>query len=373
MRILVASDKFKGSLTALEACEAIREGLCEALGESTGISVLPVADGGDGMSRAIVDAKQGEWRTATVSGPLGEPVEAGYGTIDGCRCAVIEMAEASGLWRIGTREKDPWSASTFGTGQLIAQAVNEGAGSVLLGIGGSATNDGGSGLARALGFGFLDSGGEPVEEIPARLTDVVRLTAPATPLPARVTVACDVTNPLLGPEGCTRIYGPQKGIEESAFERHEARLRHLLALLGEEAGSLAGRPGSGAAGGLGFGCLAFLGAELKPGFTLVAEVLDLEAAIRDADLVITGEGKLDGQSLFGKAPAGVAAMARRHGKTTVAFCGIRGEGDLGDLFDAVYEIDRGTRTVEQSMRDGVSLLRTTARGAAARLVALRPT
>lgn len=356
MKILIASDKFKGSLTALEACRAIEEGLKNGNHETR---CVPVADGGDGMAGTLTDALGGEWREVEVSGPLGALVQAGYGIIENGKTTVIEMAEASGLALLGESVKDPWSASTYGTGQLIADAIAQGAKKVILGIGGSATNDGGSGMALALGYRFLDAEGNEVCAVPANLESVVRIEHPSSPDFPEVTVACDVVNPLLGPDGCTRIYGPQKGILPSDFEKHEARLEHLSSYFGDIGTHSAQIPGSGAAGGLGFGSLVFLNARLVPGFDLVSNILNLEEQVRWADIVITGEGKIDAQSLEGKAPAGVASLAKKHGKKVLGFCGLRGDGDLGACFDRIYEIEKGDRSVEESMRDGAELLKLT--------------
>ena len=377
IRLLIASDKFKGSLSGPETCAAIADGFRDALGDSVEISIAPIADGGEGMARGITEARGGEWVTATVADPLGRPVESGFGLItddvNGQRIGVIEMAEASGLWRLASDELDPWRASTFGTGELMRQAIEQhGATRLLLGIGGSATNDGGTGMALALGFRFLDASGEAVEDLPARLNNVTRIVAPERSLPS-VEVACDVTNPLLGPNGCTRVYGPQKGVVESEFERHEARLAHLVTLIGEKGHAAAIEPGSGAAGGLGFGCLALLDASLRPGFELVAEVLGLEAAVRDADLVITGEGKLDSQTLQGKAPAGIAALARDLGKPVAALAGIIAEGAdaaLSERFDFFAALAAEDLSVEESMQRAAPLLRDTARRHADAIVAL---
>ncbi len=358
MKILVASDKFKGSMTAAQACASIQEGL-EMSGGDHEIRCVPVADGGDGMASAITSAKSGEWKEIEVSGPLGEKVSAGFGLIDHGRTAVIEMAEASGLALIEGRILNPWRASTYGTGEMLRYVVEKiGVEKVILGIGGSATNDGGTGMAAALGFLFLGGNKEPVTGLPDGLDRVRSITQPCLmdDFPS-VTVACDVTNPLLGPEGCTRIYGAQKGIGELDFLLHEKRLEHLVDLAGDAGKSAAIVPGSGAAGGLGFGCLFFLNAELVPGFDLVADVLDLEKHIQWADYVITGEGKMDGQSLQGKAPVGVARLAKKHRKRVSAFCGIKGDVDFSAFFDEVIELERGERDIEQSMRDGFALLK----------------
>ena len=344
-------------MKAAIACKAIALGLAD---KGHTIREIPVADGGEGMASALTDSQQGDWIRCEVADPLGEIIRAGFGLIDNGTTAVIEMAEASGLDLLGEKVNDPWRASTFGTGQLICEAMDRGVKRVILGIGGSATNDGGTGMAEALGFRFLDSSGSQVSNLPEFLDGVTRIEFPKQSFPA-ITVACDVVNPLLGPEGCTRIYGPQKGILEEDFEKHEARLQHLAALL--DAKDFADQPGAGAAGGLGFGCLAFTGAKLEPGFDLVAETLNLEEAIAKADLIITGEGKIDHQSLQGKAPAGVAKLAKKHGKAVIAFCGVNEAGHAEELFDEIFEIKRGDLDLEESIKAGPDLLRQTAQNA----------
>lgn len=347
MKVLVASDKFKGSLTAKEACEAIADGL-RAGAANHEIDCVPIADGGDGLARILTDGAGGEWIETEVQGPLGDPIAAGYGIIENGSTAVIEMAAASGIALVGEKEPDPWNASTFGTGQLIADAMERGVDQIVLGIGGSATNDGGMGMAEALGIDAHNPGNEE--------------------FPAKVTVACDVDNLLLGPEGCTRVYGPQKGIREDDFQKHEDRLARLVSALGERGQKYADTSGSGAAGGLGFGCLAFLGAELVPGFDLVASFLGLEEKVKAADLVITGEGKIDLQSLSGKGPAEVARMAQRLGKRRGAFCGFLEDRDLEDHFGPIYEIRDRELSVEENMKLGGERLRRAARIAASALL-----
>jgi glycerate 2-kinase len=279
--------------------------------------------------------------------------------IDRGGTAVIEMAEASGLAQLGGRTYNPWIATTYGTGQLIRNAMERGVKKVLLGIGGSATNDGGAGLAESIGYQFLDSRGNLIKDLPDRLLEAVKILPPAdlANFP-EVIVACDVANQLLGPDGCTRVYGSQKGIAKSDFERHETRLSHLVALTNSH--EVAEIPGSGAAGGLGFGAIYFLGGSLQPGFELIAKVLKLEPAVIWADLIITGEGKIDAQSFQGKAPCGVAELAKKHNKPIVAFCGVC-DPHVRTPFDRIWEIERGSHTLSEAMRNGSHLLRETAR------------
>lgn len=356
MNILVASDKFKGSLTAVEACAAVEAGLRDAFPGRFTIQTLPVADGGDGLSQTLTDAKGGVRKTCRVRDALGETTEAGYGWLDDGRIAVIEMAEASGLAQLGSREKDPWRASTFGTGELILDAIRQGAEEIILGIGGSATNDGGSGMAQALGFRFLDGEGKEIHDIPLQLSEARTIEPPSDRQWPKILVACDVENPLLGQDGCTRVYGPQKGILEQDIAKHEARLEHLVSLLGDEAKQAATLRGSGAAGGLGFGGMLFLHGELVPGFALVSGLLDLESHITRADLVITGEGRIDRQTGQGKAPAGVARLAKANGKPVYAFCGILEEG-AGEQFDECTGIRDPGLSMEENMNEAPRLLR----------------
>lgn len=362
MKVLIAADKFKGSLTAEEVCEAIRDGLRSGTRQDLEIRCLPLSDGGEGLARALTRAHGGGWKTLEVENAQGDPTRAGYGFSPDEETAYLEMAEASGLEQLAGKPLDPWTASTYGTGQLLRDAMDAGARHLILGIGGSATNDGGSGMAAALGFRFLDDAGRPVREIPARLDEVASIEDPEKPLEARVTVACDVVNPLLGPDGATRVYGPQKGIPASGFDRHEARLSHLCKLLGPGGRAAAREPGAGAAGGLGFGCRAFLDATLTSGFDLVAESLQLEEAVRWADLVLTGEGRIDPQSLEGKAPFGVAKAARQAGKRIAAFCGaceipIGEEQRFAECFGSLHEVGKRQLSLAENLARGGKHLR----------------
>jgi glycerate kinase len=333
VKILIAPDKFKGSLSSREAAERIAAGL----GAGFDCRILPLADGGEGTADAIRAALGGERCSIEALDPLGRPVLAAYALVQraGERIAVVDMSEASGLWRLGSAPKDPWRASTYGTGQLLRAAMEQGVDRILLGLGGSATNDGGAGMAAALGFQFLDSQGIPLESIPGDLPMAVEIRGPGVRFPHMI-AACDVQNPLLGEEGATRVFGPQKGVSPEDMERHEERLRHLADLVERDLG-FSGRalPGAGAAGGLGFGAMAFCGAEMRSGFALVAELTGLPAALAEVDAVITGEGSLDRQTLNGKGPHGVAALARSLGKPVIALagrvetgCGVEAEFDL---------------------------------------------
>ncbi len=376
MRVLVCPDKFKGSLTALEAAQAIAAGWTSIFPDDA-CTLLPIADGGEGTAEIVCAARNGTWVTVTVQDPLGRPVDARYALVGPAddQTAVIEMSAASGLTLVRAEERRPLDASTFGTGQLMAHAARvSGAKRLIVGIGGSATNDGGAGMAAALGFCFLDAVGREVEPRPRNLGAVVRIEAPAESMPP-VTIACDVRNPLLGERGATAIYGPQKGVTAREHDRLEATLTRLAdvtqTLLGVDHRHA---EGAGAAGGLGFGLLAFCGAEMRPGFDLLADLIGLEAAIGAHDFVLTGEGGMDGQTLEGKGPAGVGLMARRLGKPCAAFAGRieqanGAEAALAAVFDAVLPIAPGPIRFEESVAQGQELL-TAAAARAARWVRL---
>ena len=371
MHVLIAPDKFKGSLTAAEAAAALAAGWRDGWqGAALEIECIPVADGGEGTAQALCDALGGRWVECPAHDCLGRPITARYvlaeeaaGTL-----AVIETADANGLARLLPTERDLLRASTFGVGEMLRHAVETSrARRVILGIGGSATNDGGLGMAAALGWRFLDASGAEVTE-PARLSQIERIVPAPTALTAEILVASDVANPLLGERGATRVYGPQKGLrgleETTWLEVGLARLADVTAAAtGQDYRDLAG---AGAAGGLGFGLLSFAGAELKPGFQLVADVLGLDAAVARADVVLTGEGSLDLQSLEGKVPIGVAGLARRHDRFVFAFAGRVAPEAIEALeghFEAVVEL----RSLAISNEDSIARAAELLRGSAARL------
>jgi glycerate kinase len=321
MRVLVAPDKFEGSLSAGQAAAAIAAGLRRARPDAE-VVTLPVGDGGAGTLEALVAA--GFERVPVVaSGPTGEPVQAAI-AVRGDR-AFVEMAEASGLKRLPGGRRAPLEASTYGTGELLRAALDLGARELVLGIGGSATTDGGAGMAAALGARLLDQAGEQLPPGGAALLRLARVDV--TGLDPRlasvqVTVASDVDNPLVGPEGAAHVYGPQKGAGPDEVLLLDSALRRYARVLADDLGvDLAETPGAGAAGGLGAGAIAFLGARIRTGIELVLELLGFDRAVAEADLVVTGEGKLDAQSLRGKAPVGVARVAGAHGVPVVALAG----------------------------------------------------
>jgi glycerate kinase len=329
MKVVIAPNAFKGSLSAPAAAAAIARGVREAIPDAEVVEV-PVADGGDGTVEALVAARRGEFRSAQVEGPFGRPVMARYGLIDGGRTAVVELASASGLALISEQERDPRRASTYGFGQLLEAALDAGVAKVIAGIGGSATNDGGAGVAQAFGFRLLDASGGDLPRGGAALIHLERIDAPG-PDPRRqwapLTVACDVTNPLTGPQGASAVYGPQKGADVQMVEELDHALAHFAAVIERDLGKkVADVPGAGAAGGAGAGLMAFLGATLVPGAPLVVEAAGLEDALRGADLVITGEGRVDSQTAFGKAPGEVARRAQAAGIPVILLAGSKGPG-----------------------------------------------
>jgi glycerate kinase len=371
MNILIAPDKFKGSLSALQAADAIEAGMRAVFPDAV-YRKLPVADGGDGTVQAIVDALGGRQVQVSVAGPLGEPVMAPYG-----RCgdlAIIEMAAASGLALIPLARRDPLHATSAGTGQLILHALDAGARRFVLGVGGSATNDGGAGMLAALGVRLLDANGAALPPGGAALRHLADIdTAGLDPRLAGcdIEVACDVDNPLLGPRGATAVFGPQKGATPDAVGQLEAALQRYADVLARRFG--AGAPdfaGAGAGGGIATAMVLFLQGRLRPGIDIVADVVGLEAAIGAAHLVITGEGRIDGQSAGGKAPVGVARLARRLGKPVIAIGGslapdadaVHAEG-IAAVFSAVSR----PCTVEDAVRDAAVNLHAAARNVAAAL------
>lgn len=321
VKVVLCSNAFKECISAQEACNAMRRGV-EAAAPDSECVVVPMADGGDSTLEVIVEGCGGVYVAGVeVKDPLGRPVKATYGMVDDGKTAVIEMAKCSGLALLLPHEKDALKTSTFGTGQLIAHALNMGATKILLCIGGSATNDGGTGAAHALGYRFLDSAGLEIEPCGGNLLDIKRIDSSNVHprlREAHVTVACDVTNPLCGPSGATAVYGPQKGaVSKEAQAQLDSGLDHLSKLWASQLSGtpqdLALLPGAGAAGGLGGGAVAFFGATFQPGFGLVAEQMRLEQALAGAQLAITGEGMIDEQTGSGKVPYGVAVLADKLG------------------------------------------------------------
>ena len=388
MRILIAPDKFKGSLNAREVAAKIADGLRDVLSGAV-IETMPVADGGEGTAGLIAEACGGEWITCPAHDALGRAIDARYVWLPYRATAVIEMSAAAGMWRIAPDERDLLSANTYGVGEMMKDAAKRGAKEILIGLGGSATNDGGFGMSRALGFRFYGaehrpsrSSGEAGEhelERPGDLNKLTKISSAGTTgnLTAlsrqvceagggvfpKISAAVDVRNPLLGPRGATHTFGRQKGGTPDQLEILESALKRLADVVRRDLGSdFRDTPGAGAAGGLGFGLMSFCGATVRPGFELVAEMIDLEAAVRRADVVITGEGSLDQQTLEGKAPAGVARLARKHGKRIFAIVGCAADGMMPrNLFDGILVLATPPITREESMARTAELLHERAR------------
>lgn len=324
MRVIIAPDSFKECLPAHSVSAALAEGVRRACPNAEIVEV-PLADGGEGTVESLVRATSGTIHPAMVTGPLGEPVRARFGILGDGVTAVLEMAAASGLELTPRERRNPLITTTFGTGELIRAALGMGARRLLVGIGGSATNDGGAGLAEALGYRLLDAEGNPIPRGGGGLARLARIDASGrdsrlTTVP--IAVACDVTNPLTGPHGASAIYGPQKGATPPMIATLDANLAHFAAILRRDLGAdVANVPGAGAAGGLGAGLLAFTQASLRRGIELVMEAVNLRGHLLGADLCLTGEGALDRSSLFGKTAVGVAALAREVGVPVVVFAG----------------------------------------------------
>jgi glycerate kinase len=376
MKILIAPDKFKGTLTAREVAENIAKGLHEARPDAH-IEIVPMADGGEGTAEAICSARRCSWLHCKAHDPLGREIDARYGWIASEKIAVMEMSEAAGMKRLAANELNPDLATTYGVGEMILDAASRGASEIIIGLGGSATNDGGFGMARALGFRFFSDANELIGDM-SRLRDLTKIKAPVAagvspanartqparlPPQLRIIAAADVRNPLLGENGATRVFGPQKGVRENEIDILEGALAKLADVIAKEFGfDYRNEPGAGAAGGLGFGLMSFCGAKVRPGFDVVAEVVDLEGKIKDADIVITGEGSLDRQTLEGKTPFGVARLARKFGKRVFAIVGrATKDQEVRTLFDAVYENARPGMSQEENMKRAAELLRENAR------------
>jgi glycerate kinase len=365
MKIVLAPNALKGCLSAAKAADAMARGVLRAC-PAADIALAPVADGGDGLTEVLVDALHGEIRTITVTGPLGDLVQASFCHVPAHRLAVIEMAAASGLALLSRDRLDPMRTTTFGVGELIAAALDLGVSHLIVGIGGSATNDGGTGMATALGARFLDAGGRTVEPVGGALAAIRRIDPDGLdPRLARVRVEaiCDVDNPLLGERGPARVYGPQKGATPAQVRELDAGLANLAAVIERDLGlDVRELPGAGAAGGLGAGLRAFLDAELRRGVDVVLDLVGLDEHLRGADLALTAEGRIDAQTAFGKAPAGVAERARARGVPCIAIAGGIGNG-LESLYAlgirAVFSLCPGPVSLEQALVAGGDYLAAT--------------
>ena len=359
LRVVTVIDSFKGSLSSMQAGEAVAAGV-RAVYPDASISVRPLADGGEGTVDALVAGCNGRYETVAVEGPLGREVLARYGIIQE-NTAVIEMSAAAGITLIAPEERNPLYATTYGVGQMIADAIAKGCRHFMIGIGGSATNDGGIGMLQALGFSLLRADGTPVSRGAIGLSELATISDEGA-LPAlaecEFLIACDVTNPLCGQAGCSAVYGPQKGATPDMIRKMDAWMERYATLTRTiRPAADAAYPGTGAAGGLGFAFLSYLGGRLQSGISLVLEATGAEDHIRAADIVVTGEGRLDGQSAMGKAPVGVARLAKKHGKPVIAFAGCVSE-DAGvcnaEGIDAFFPILRGITTLETAMEVSVA-------------------
>ncbi|MFC2115023.1 glycerate kinase [Bacteroidota bacterium] len=365
MKILIAPDSFKNALSALEVANAIKRGLMKSL-PGTEIIITPMADGGEGTVESLIDATGGKLISVRVHDPLMRIVESSFGITGDGSAAVIEMAAASGIQLITAEERNPWITSTWGTGELIRAALDQGCQTILLGIGGSATNDCGMGMATALGVSFLGNEGNPVEQGGGALSQVGRIDVSGLDpriKDTNILVACDVTNPLTGEKGASHVYGPQKGADESTVKKLDRNLADFAGIIRDQLGrDVENVPGAGAAGGLGAGLIAFLGAKLVEGVPAIAERIGLEEKIKEADLVITGEGGMDFQTQFGKTPYGVARIAKRQNKPVIAVAGTLGEGIEALYkkgFDAIFSILDAPMSLEEAIKKTPLLLENT--------------
>jgi len=354
MNILLAPDKFKGTFSANEVCQLMRQGLKKVLPQAH-ITSCPIADGGDGFVDVLFQQLAGQWVECEVHDAMGRPFCARYALCGDI--ALMEMSEASGIRHVPEEARNIWQANTLGTGEMMRHAIeNHQVRRIVMGIGGSVSNDGGCGMAAALGAKFLNKEGVRLDPTPRELASCAQVDLSGLIELPEILVACDVDNPLLGNKGAVRVYAPQKGAGTDELAKLESMLSRLVAITeGHEASLVAG---AGAAGGLGFGLIQFCSARLQPGFELVAEETGLMREIEKSDIVITGEGKLDAQTLHGKGPAGVARLAQKAGKQVAVIAGFVEllPSESTGLFDCIYELHDTSRTMEETIRGGESLL-----------------
>lgn len=356
MKVVIAIDSLKGSLTSMEAGGAIRDGISAVMSEAK-VVVKPLADGGEGTVEAFVNGMNGREIKVMVSGPLGEPLEASYAMLEEAHTAVIEMASAAGLTLIEREKRNPMNTTTYGVGQLILDALDRGLRNFIIGIGGSATNDGGLGMLEALGVKFYDQSGAETGVFGRDMLRVSRVELSGLDQRIRechFRIACDVNNPLCGPNGASRVFGPQKGADENMVQAMDEGLLAYAEKVEEAVGKkLSHVPGTGAAGGLGFAFLALLDGHLEPGISIILDAVGLEEEIKDADIVITGEGRLDFQTAMGKAPIGVAELAKKYNKKVLAFSGCATE-DAQECnqkgIDAYFPILQMPVSAEEAMK-----------------------
>lgn len=355
MKVVVAIDSLKGSLSSLEAGEAIKSGVLNAIPDAE-VCVRPLADGGEGTVEALALGMGGELKTVEVTGPLGEKVNCLYGILEESKTAILEMSGAAGITLVADEERNPLHTTTYGVGEVIKDAIANGCRHFIVGIGGSATNDGGIGMLQALGYGMLDKDGNQVPFGAKGIKEIVTITDDQV-IPelkeCSFRIACDVTNPLCGERGCSAVYGPQKGATPEMVKEMDAWLSDYAKLVAEKYESAdAEYPGTGAAGGMGFAFLAYTNAVLESGIKIILEETKLEDYVKDADIVVTGEGRLDGQTAFGKAPIGVAKIAKKFDKTVLAFAGAVTKDAVvcnEHGIDAFFPILRRIQTLQEAM------------------------
>ena len=362
MKVVIAPQSFKGSISALDAARAMEEGVRRVVSDVETV-LVPVADGGDGTLETLVEATGGDIRSATVTGPIGKAVTAEWGALGDGETAMIEMARTSGLALLTLDERDPLRATTYGLGEVIREALDAGFRSFIVGIGGSATNDAGAGMAQALSVRLLDEAGNDLPPGGAALADLRRIDTSGLDeraVEASFSVACDVSNPLTGPEGASAVYGPQKGATPELVPQLDAALKNFSEIVERDIGtSIDSVPGSGAAGGLGGGMMAFLGGSLRAGVDIVLDQVGLDEMLERADLVITGEGQLDFQTVYNKAPIGVAWRAKERGIPVIAISGSLGKGfeDVhAEGIDAVSSIVCAPMTLDEASTRGGELI-----------------
>lgn len=373
MKVVIAIDSLKGSLSSMEAGTAIKDGILAAKPDAE-VIVKPLADGGEGTTDALIEGMNGERIDLTVTGPMHTPVDAYYGYLKDTNTAVMEMASAAGITLVPDSEKNPLLATSYGVGEMINDAIQRGCRNFIIGIGGSVTNDGGIGMLKALGVRFLDENGEDAGEGGQALAKIARIDVSGmNPLlkECHIQVACDVNNPLCGENGSTYVYGPQKGVTEDMKKTLDEAMAHFARVTSETLeNDYMNTPGAGAAGGLGYAFLAYTGAALTPGIELILDAVGLEEELSGADVVVTGEGRLDFQTAMGKAPVGVAKLAKKYNAKVIAFAGsvtkeatacnkegidaffpiLRGVCTLAEAMDPVAARNNMTATVEQVFR-----------------------
>ncbi|WP_159651060.1 glycerate kinase [Vibrio atypicus] len=373
MKVVIAPDSYKESLTAMEVATAIEKGFKEIMPEAEYIK-LPMADGGEGTVQSLVDATGGSIVTVDVTGPLGQPVEGFYGLLGDGSTAVIEMAAASGLHLVEPSERNPLLTSTYGTGQLIKAALDEGVNHIIIGIGGSSTNDGGVGMAQALGAKLVNAQGVDLPFGGGALAGLAEIDLSGLdPRLAKIQleVACDVDNPLCGPKGASHVFGPQKGATPEMIEQLDKNLAHYAEVIRQTNGKdVINQAGAGAAGGLGAALLGLFDATLRPGISIVMDAVNLAEVVKDADLVITGEGRIDSQTIHGKTPIGVARTAKLYNLPVIGIAGSTAQDcrvvhDHG--IDAVYSVVLGATDLPTALKEAAFNVEMTSRNVAAAL------